>query len=265
MKDGVKGVTGVAALQRLLSGVNALKEDYAPGQVDGEFGELTEKAVYRAKWWAGYAKRNCNGSAGEVIQAILRGHRKLTVAQRRRRAQRLKARGKETLAERALKIHLSHVGETESPPNSNRSWASRLYGLVGAWCMMAVSTSGKLAGSRVFKLFREGNRWAYVPYFEAAARQGLYFLAVIRPQDLKRGNIVTMDWDGFHYGRGGGTGDHVEHFIEWVDYDAGLMRTVGSNTSFEGAAGSQSDGGATAIRTRRLADVNYCVRWSERR
>lgn len=266
MKDGVKGVHGVALLQKALGGDNVLKQNFEPGSTDGEYGEMTARAVKRAKYWFGYRDKFITGDSGDAIYALLKGTAQMTMAQKVRRAARVKQAQEYPMKRLALAMHLKHTGETEHPPNSNQSWATRLYGLIGAWCMMGCSVCGVLAGSKI--TFKYALRYAYVPFFEHDAREGINKLAVVKPEQLEMGDYVTFHWAEARFGKGGRDGDHVEQFIRWIDRSKGTLETVGSNTSK--GDGSQSDGGGTWHRgvgsspPRYLRDVNYCIRWSER-
>jgi hypothetical protein len=47
--------------------------DFAPGTIDGEYGQLTAAAVERAKWALGYPKRGIDGIFGAKLKAYLEG------------------------------------------------------------------------------------------------------------------------------------------------------------------------------------------------
>jgi hypothetical protein len=47
--------------------------DFAPGEVDGEYGQTTAAAVNRAKWALGYPKRALDGVFGPALQRYLEG------------------------------------------------------------------------------------------------------------------------------------------------------------------------------------------------
>jgi lysozyme family protein len=72
---------------------------FDPGDVDGEYGELTAGAVERAKWELGFPRNRANRTFGPQLQAILSGKKPLPAAFKQRRAKRLR----EARAEKGLR------------------------------------------------------------------------------------------------------------------------------------------------------------------
>jgi murein DD-endopeptidase MepM/ murein hydrolase activator NlpD len=74
--------------QWLLSGHNVFKEDYAPGGIDGDFGQGTADACVRAKQALGFAARACTPTFGPNLRAYLLGEKTLPAAYIARRVVR---------------------------------------------------------------------------------------------------------------------------------------------------------------------------------
>src|SRR5256885_3893076 len=123
---------------------------FLQGGIDGIFGPDTHRAVYRAKWWVGYAEPNCNHVYGNYLALLLSGRRMLSRLQQDRRAGRLRQRARKPLRLRALADMVARIGEHEDPDGSNRAPASLWYGLIGPWCAMSVTKSYVTVGSRAF-------------------------------------------------------------------------------------------------------------------
>jgi len=128
-----------AALQRPerpdLAGI-----DFLQSTVDGDFGEDTHRAVFRAKYWIGYAKPDHR--ATEKLIAFLDGATPPTPTMRATRAKRVKAGKGVRPGLKKLREAVKHLGLAENPPNSNNVLFSVWYGLIGAWCAMFVSYCG---------------------------------------------------------------------------------------------------------------------------
>ena len=65
--------------------------NFAPGDVDGDYGPITADAVWRAKFALGYPASQVNGSFGPAIRAYLDGTKELPKRYQRTRAGRLDA------------------------------------------------------------------------------------------------------------------------------------------------------------------------------
>lgn len=237
----------VAAAQRRLKGDNFLKKNFFDGlgEIDGIFGPETNRACKRAKFWLGYPEKRWEvGGYGQPLEDLLSGTKPLPLAFRARRNARLLAAKRKPLRVKAFEIGLRFLGTTESPPGSNRVFASLWYGLIGAWCaMFAPSYCYALAGSKAVK---RGSYWAYCPFIVAAARAGERYLSLTR--NPEQGDLVLFDWAG------DGVADHVGMFDVWIDRARGVFATLEGNTS-AGSGGSQSDGGGVFRRQRSTSDV----------
>lgn len=140
---------------------------------------------------------------------------------------------------------------TEHPAGSNRgkpvedwqkAFGSYLVGL--AWCGVYVGTALKHAGVKVTP------RVASVALIEDDAKAGINgFERVVGWRNAMPGDVAIL------FGRG----VHTE-IIAWPHKNLGYLTTYGGNTSYEGASGSQSNGGCVAKRHRRKSDVYLIVR-----
>jgi hypothetical protein len=221
---------------------NPFKQDFMQGgDIDSQFGPVTGRACIRAKYWLGYATKDQRPTYGESLDAFLTGKTKLPKNQATLRASRLKRLGQKPLREKALERAAKDVGMKEKPANTNRCPITRRWGIVGPWCSMAVSVWYIDAGS---KAFREHVDWAYVPYLLAAAVEGNRGVALVDANHVKRGDVVTFDWEQ------NGVADHVGLFDAWIDQGK-TFRTIEGNT----ATGNDSNGGQVMRRERSVGNV----------
>lgn len=199
---------------------NVFKQDYLQGsRIDGEFGPATGRACIRAKYWLGYAKKDQIATYGPSLDNFLTGKTKLPEKQKKARQARIKAAKNKPLREKAFERALKDEGMKESPANSNLCPISKRWGVRGPWCAMAVSTWYIDAGSKAFVLRRD---WAYVPYMLSSAIQGGRGLSIVTLGNVKRGDIVTFDWQQNN------EPDHVGLFDRWVTQDR--FKTIEGNT-----------------------------------
>jgi len=208
------------------------------GAIDGVYGLYTAQAVYRAKYWLGYAKPN--RAAGEGLYRYLTGAAPLTLEMRARRKKRLAALAARPLRVKALEHMRTYVG-IHGLPNAITNW----WGWSAPWCAMTVSKAYVEAGSRAFA---RGTRWANVGGIVANAQLGYYGLSLTR--DPKPGDLVIFNWPN--------TGSYTDH-VEMVVSTSPLW-TIGGNTSAE-AGGSQYNGGQCCKKNReseRLAGLVRC-------
>jgi len=148
---------------------------------------------------------------------------------------------KGTVRGAALARAADEIGVTEQPPNSNETIYTDWYGQVGPWCAMFCTWCYELGANDVGEdspTFMRGQRYAYVPYIVADARDGLHGLTTT--DDPRPGDLVCFDWawDTVY--------DHVGLFDGWLE--TGLFQTIEGNTSYA----DQSTGGQVMRRERSL-------------
>jgi hypothetical protein len=231
---------------------NVWRDFLEGGHIDGEYGPWTARATARAKHELGFL--HVTQEYGADLDAVLKGEAKLSRPRRLLRTKRLRAKARSSIGLRSWDAAGADVkaGLTENPPGSNRNHITvDLYKLVGAWCAMAASVWSARGGSKI-PILGQGarGRYHYCPQIFADATAGRNGLTLVKAENLRTGDWVLFDWEG------NGVADHVGLFGSWIDKRSGRMRTREGNTSYEGSAGSQSDGGAAAERTTRtLANV----------
>jgi len=207
--------------------------------IDGSFGPETARSCKRAKFWLGYADSQLDPTFGNLIEALLEGRKGLTATQAARRKARLKADKGKPLREKAFAQAVKHLGVKESPPNSNKVFFSKWYGVVGPWCAMFVTFCYVKAGSQ--SAFKQGGNWAFCPFMLANARAGENHLAVTKkPQ---RGDVVL-------YGFGGSIAKHIGLFERFTD-SSGNFTAIEGNT----ATGNDANGGEVMRRKRNRSQV----------
>jgi hypothetical protein len=149
-----------------------------------------------------------------------------------------------------------HIGETESPPGSNKGrniskWQKESLGYDGfAWCGAFVGAGLRRVGVQGI----HGPSIVYTPKILADARNGINGLEkVVAFDDAKKGDLVLFNFPG---------GEHVDH-VGFVarDHEAGsaYLDTIEGNTS-AGNSGSQSNGGGVFPRERHRSLVAAVVR-----
>lgn len=235
----------VKTAQRRLSGVNKFKENYKPNKIDGQFGETTAGACYRAKFALGYPSKELTRTYGQTLDNYLTGKTPLPDAFRRRRTQRKKAAAAVPIGVKALRKAQTQLGVKESPSGSNRVMYSTWYGIIGPWCAMFVTWAYDGVGS---KAMARGSRYSYVPNIVSAARLGGRGLAIT--SDPKPGDLVCFDWNRDR------TADHVGMFEKWINRGAGTFSAIEGNTS----SSNNSNGGQVMRRNRDRSLVQAFVR-----
>ena len=254
----------VAELQRALQqparadlkGVDFLQ---SRSGVDGVFGEETHRAVYRAKYWLGYAKPD--HKAAQKLIDFLKGVRPPTPGMTVLRVQRLAQTEEEAPGVRKLREAVKYLGVKERPPKSNEVMFADWYDVAGPWCAMFVSFCGAKAGIKAYCRSPPG-RWAYVPYMVEDARAGRYHYAITHKP-------VSGDDAAYDFPPKDGVADHVgivagEADLRQLapdDLDRAIRRfgalrgnefwAVEGNTM----VGDDSDGGEVMLRKRRNSDV----------
>ncbi len=226
---------------------------------DGEFGEDTHRAVYRAKYWLGYA--NPDHKAAAKLVEFLNGVRPPTTEMKARRKKRVAMREKEPHGFRKLKEAVKHLGVKEIPPNSNQVMFASWYDVAGPWCAMFIAFCGAEAGIKTYRK-RPPGRWAYVPFMVADAKAGRYNYSITTKP-------VTGDDVAFDFPPRDGVPQHIGIFASEPDLrklapgaltkaiqNFGALRsgefwTVEGNTM----VGNDSNGGEVMLRKRRKQDV----------
>jgi hypothetical protein len=256
MKDGEKGIAGIAALQKALASRAFLPDDddapENPGKKDGKgvYGAETAAAVKRRKFWIGYPAAKLTGHmAGDQFRDYLSGERKPTPAMVAMRRNRLRGRKGGTAPKlKALKIALRQKGVKENPRDTNKVKYSAWYGLVGPWCVMFQAWVGAQAKEAWAK---QGARFASVAAVEAAAAKhdfGMSFTSSPEPGDL-----VTYDFPDPP-----GAFDHIGRFVKWT-VKGKTFQAIEGNTS----TGSNSNGGQVMLRTRDVSLVHRFIHLDE--
>jgi hypothetical protein len=185
----------VVVAQRLLK----RHGDYG-GIVDGEFGEFSAQASYRAQFRIGYAQPK--QAFGTPLEKLLSGKAQPTAAMKTLAAKRKREEAKRAqLRLRALVEMKKLIGIKEDPLGSNKTPVGAWYGVQDEWCAMAVTMAYVKAGSTGFA---RGSRWAFVPFVVAAARAGQHGLTVTT--DPKPGDLVCYDLDGSNFA---GSKNHI--------------------------------------------------------
>lgn len=187
-------------------------------------------------------------AARRVYLAALKRKHKLAAWRetRREQLQNLSDHGRKAVVQHALAC----VGQTESPAGSNTGpgivskCQTELLGYAGvAWCGCFGAYFLKHYGSVPVT-----TRMAYCPYNVTDALGHVDGWAGVRADKTKGqpGDCAMMDWQH------DGTADHFVILIRYLGN--GYYRTVEGNTSFD-SAGSQSNGGCVAVKTRHINDM----------
>jgi len=225
---------------------NVFKQNFQPGEVDGQFGEQTARAAKRAKYWVGYPPSGILPSYGDKLNAYLSGKKKLPAAYLSRRKSRLKLAAAKPLRQKALEKAITQIGKTESPRGSNMNPYGLWYGYNGVpWCAEFCTWCYVGAGAKTS--FKKGERWAYVPWIVQAARRGDYSCSITH--EPKPGDLVCYDWEG------NGVADHVGMFEKWLDDAHSRFSAIEGNT----AVGNDSNGGEVMRRERTKSNVQAFV------
>jgi hypothetical protein len=256
MKDGEKGIEGIAALQKALTTNVFLPEDADPpenpGKKDGKgvYGPETAAAVKTRKFWIGYPEDKLTGHmAGDQFRDYVLGERKPSPAMVAMRRKRLRRRAGGTSPKlKALKIALAQKGIKENPRDSNKVKFSAWYGLVGPWCVMYQAWVGAKAKEAWAK---QGARFASVAAVDAAATQHDFGMSFTR--NPEPGDLVTYDWPDEP-----GPSNHIGRFVKWT-VKGKTFQAIEGNTS----TSSNSNGGQVMLRTRDVSLVNHFIHLDE--
>jgi hypothetical protein len=256
MKDGEKGIEGIAELQKALTSTDFLPEDADrpenPGKKDGKgvYGAETADAVKLRKYWIGYPAEKLTGEhAGDQFCSYMFGTREPSPAMAAMRRRRLRRRERGTSPKlKALKIALAQKGIKESPRDSNKVKFSAWYGLVGPWCVMYQSWVGAQAKETWAK---KGARFASVEAVEAAAARHDFGMSFTR--NPEPGDLVTYDFPDAP-----GPFNHIGRFVKWT-VKGKTFQAVEGNTS----TSSNSNGGQVMLRSRDVSLVHRFIRLDE--
>jgi hypothetical protein len=219
--------------QYLLAGNNVFNQNFHPGTIDGEYGEMSAEATKRAKLALGYPNSAVDGSFGQVLYQLLLGKKQLSDANLALREQRLKeAKLHGSAKKKALAAALEDAKNNVHETGTNRTPFGKWYGMDGvAWCCIYVTYRLVHAG---FDGFEQGKFASYCGHVVDAARTGQRHLALTT--DPEPGDIAIYNGD-----------EHIEFFVKWVQKGA-TFQAVGGNTSAHD--GSPSNGGEVAVNTR---------------
>jgi hypothetical protein len=148
-----------------------------------------------------------------------------------------------TTRQKALQGAITHLGDHETPRDSNRTKYGKWYGMDGQpWCAIFCTYCYEIHGGGS-PSFERGSRYAYVPYIVADARNQRNGLTVT--SNPVPGDLVCFDWNF------DGTFDHVGLFENWVTgFASSTFSTIEGNTSNS----NNSNGGEVMRRTRRVPD-----------
>lgn len=235
--------------------------------VDGVYGPATGAAARSWKYRMGFPQDAINSGMGVTAQEIMfRGDAPLPPAYRLRRLKRLNLgwlpgwgipRNNASIGERALEYGEDFVGLTEKPANSNviprLVTEAKKYGVPAGianmgypfcgffYFLCSLSQGGKAAKAAL----TGGFNGLYTPTIMSVALAGQHNLLAVGRSQIRVGDGALFDF-------GGSNGNVVDH-IGRVKEIKGDFVTLEGNTSF-GPGGSQSNGGAIAVRTDRSID-----------
>jgi peptidoglycan hydrolase-like protein with peptidoglycan-binding domain len=217
---------------------------YPPGPIDGVYGAATAAAVRRFQRHAGL---NVDGVVGARTQSEL--------AKSSPPSPPAAHMGRAPAGDDALGWMVKRLGMREQPANSNRCPITQEFGLVGPWCMMAVSLAFKHGAGLILGeqtphpwAFWTGRGFAYVPAFEAWAKSRGYWQGRTTP---RRGDVACYLFghnEPVHVGI-------VERYVGGGQFDA-----LEGNTGL----GNDSNGGELMRRRRYVSQVSGFARVSRR-
>jgi CHAP domain/Putative peptidoglycan binding domain len=218
-------------------------------EFDGDFGELTNQACKRAKFWLGYPETGVyqwrTGGCADKLHDLLAGTMPLPNDHAERRKKRIADSKKVKLREAALKVAGKQLGVHEDPPGSNNVLYSRWYmkrptgwklqNEGPPWCAMFVSWCYTQSGSKAFD--NNATRWAFCPFVVADARQGRHDLTLTN--DPQPGDIAVYKFGHTEF-------RHIGLFEKWIDRGKGTFSAIEGNTS----QASDDNGGEVQRRQR---------------
>ena len=245
---------------------------YPKKSIDGAYGPVAANAAKRARYRLGMRLVNVTERYDQLLDDFLTGKKKPT----RLMLQRAKQRAKKpsvTIGERiaATMTSWAVAGWKEDPAGSNfvqplslrakKLGAGEYIWRMGyPWCAMSVFTAALEHGAISGKTGIRDQSWnaLYTPTIQSMAANGQYGLhAVSVKNGITRGVGVLFDFDGGgvdHIGVAlGKPGQKVHAANQWWTPARNQVVCVEGNTSYEGAKGSQSNGGCVAVRIRDLS------------
>lgn len=197
--------------------------------IDGEYGPYTAQAVYRAKFWLGYA--HPDQIAGARLFGLLEGKINPTTKMAALAHKRQQAKPKpaaKTKGDALVAYEMTQVGTKENPAGSNDTKYGAWYGANGLpWCAMFQSYSADKVGLRF--------HYAYVPAVVADARAGKNGLSLLHSSQLFPGALVCYDWPG----ESPGTADHIGCFVKWVKQGVQFQAVEGNTGSSDRSNGGE--------------------------
>lgn len=232
-------------------------------KTDGVYGTVTASAVKDWKWRIGLPEHQVNTTLRMGESEYLFGKQRSLLMQARTKSRLKKAEAAKNRAAvaRSEMVRWANLGWREYPSGSNRvpqletlslkqGWPTNMG---WPWCAFATTLSGLIAGLSASQAGRSGKyNTLYCPAILAEARAGRNHLRVVDWSQARDGDLVLFDWDD------DGVADHIGRLNG--DPDPGLIvDTVEGNTSYDNT-GSQSNGGAVALRTRSKTDIVAVVR-----
>lgn len=150
----------------------------------------------------------------------------------------------ETLREKVMRIALKEVGTIENPAGSNKTKYGEWYGMNGvAWCAIFCSWVYDQAGITLPEINKGYDGLHYVPSGHNYWRKNKELT-----DSPKMGDIVLFEFGNDNLD------DHIGIFSHW-DKEGESFYSVEGNTSFD-SKGSQSNGGAVALRKRYMKHVS---------
>lgn len=209
---------------------------YAPGKLDGQYGDATAGAV---RAFQRDHHLEVDGVVGAKTRAVLaaapKPERGLTIVRKPSSIGRL-----------ALAVAVQELGATESPAGSNENKYGKWFGVDGVpWCNIFVSycflTGGEYVIASGFKgagVYAKG--CTYVPTTEAWLKATGLWKGRTEPLP---GDIAIYNWDG-------GVPDHIGIVEEYLG--GGRFNAIEGNTS----VGNDSNGGEVMRRLRYMTDVD---------
>jgi hypothetical protein len=217
--------------------VELRRHHFSPGPIDGAYGPATAKAV-----------RAFQRAAGLEVDGILGAKTLARLALADDPVPMPAHMGREPAGFQALEWMEARLGMTEDPPGSNRCPITAEFGLIGPWCMMAVSLAFKHGAGIILGDdtpppwgYWPGRGFAYVPAFEAWAKTRGYWEGVRTPDP---GWVACYDWNG------DGIADHVGIVKRYLG--GGRFLALEGNTGL----GNDSNGGELMSRLRYVSMVH---------